>query len=186
MVMFITNSISLKQKWFSSKWKYVETCIPGREIPHWFEYKAVGSLVLFCMPSQIRDMIVCAIYSVNAECNDKSTIAAGLTIYFKNKTKGCETFDRSHHSFDGKISKDHAWMSYMTPCIFIEDLKAEEGDEIEVSIKPQGLIRVMKCGIHLPIKNWPKKKIYQFRIVGQISKSTTAKIELLEKKNADN
>ena len=172
MAKFITNSISLKQKWFSSKWKYAEAYFPAREVPDWFEYKEVGSSVLFCMPSipigQSRAMIVCAIYSVNAEC-----IAAGLTIYFKNKTKGCETFDRSHYSFDWKICKDHAWVSYMTPSTFIKDLKAEEGDEIEVSIKPQGLIRVMKCGIHLPIRNWPKEQIYPLRRAGQMFKSTT-------------
>ncbi|XWS13344.1 hypothetical protein CRYUN_Cryun36dG0029700 [Craigia yunnanensis] len=156
--MFITNSISLKQKWFSSKWKYVEAYFPAREVPDWFEYKEVGSSVLFCIPSnpigQRRAMIVCAMYSVNSECNDDSTSAACLTISFKNKTKGCETFDRSNYSFDGKISKDHAWVSYMTPYTFVRDLNAEEGDEIEVPIEPRGGILVKKCGIHLPINEW--------------------------------
>ena len=155
MVMFITNSISLKQKWFSSKLKYLEAYFPAREVPDWFEYKEVGSSVLFCMPSipigQRRAMIVCAMYSVNAECNDKSTSAACLTISFKNKTKGCEAFHRSHYSFDGKICKDHAWVSYKTRSIFIEDLNAEEGDEIEVSVETRGGILVKKCGIHLPV-----------------------------------
>ena len=135
----------------------MEAYFPAREVADWFEYKEVGSSVLFCMPSipigQRRAMIVCAMCSVNAECNDKSTLAlaAGLTISFKNKTKGCEAFHRSHYSFDGKICKDHAWVSYMTPCILIKDLNAEEGDEIEVSIEPRGGILVKRCGIHLPI-----------------------------------
>ncbi|XVF65340.1 hypothetical protein PTKIN_Ptkin09bG0240200 [Pterospermum kingtungense] len=145
------ESDPLKQKWFASKPKDLEAYFPAREVPDWFEYKGVGSSVLFFMPSAHRAMVLCAICSVNEECNDESSSSASLTIYFKNKTKGCETFDRSHSSFDGKICKDHAWVSYFACTIFTWDINAEEGDEIEVSIEPRGGILVKKCGIHLPI-----------------------------------
>ncbi|XP_022722530.1 TMV resistance protein N-like [Durio zibethinus] len=149
------------EKRLLSKFKYLEANFPAREVPDWFDYKEIGSSILFCMPSipigLDRGMIVCAIYSVNEECNDESTSAASLTIYFKNKTKGCETFDVSCGSVDGNICQDHAWVSYMAPSFrddvksFIDDVNAEEGDEIEVSIEPHGGILVKKCGIHLRI-----------------------------------
>ncbi|XVF65339.1 hypothetical protein PTKIN_Ptkin09bG0240100 [Pterospermum kingtungense] len=138
------------KKWFRSKWRHLEAYFPARKVPDWFEYKQVGSSVLFFMPSDRRAMVLCAIYSVNEECNDESTSAASLTIYFKNKTKGCETFDWSRWSFDGETCKDHAWVTYYESTVFLGDINAEEGDEIEVSIEPRGGILVKKCGIHLP------------------------------------
>ncbi|XWS13342.1 hypothetical protein CRYUN_Cryun36dG0029500 [Craigia yunnanensis] len=146
-----------------SKWKYAESYFPAREVPDSFEYEEVGSSVLFCMPSnpigQMLYIKVCVMYSVNAESNDESTSEAGLTLYFKNKTKGCETIDRSHHSFYGKICKDHVWTSQMEPSIFIEDLNAEGGDEIEISIEPQDGILVKRCGINLVCHETLVKKL---------------------------
>ncbi|XP_022722183.1 disease resistance-like protein CSA1 [Durio zibethinus] len=102
------------KKWLYSKLKFLEGYFPVREVPDWFDYKEIGSSIPFCMPSipigSDRGMIVCAIYSVNEECNDESTSEVSLTIYFKNKTKGCETFVRSHSSLDGNICQDHAWV----------------------------------------------------------------------------
>ncbi|XP_022722640.1 TMV resistance protein N-like [Durio zibethinus] len=162
---------SQPEKSLYSKLKFLEAYLPARELPNWFDYKEIGSSILFCMPSIPiglgRAMIVCAIYSVNEECNDESTSEASLTIYFKNKTKGCETFDRSDNSFDGNICQDHAWVSYMAPSFvtdgennFTDGVNAEEGDEIEVSIEPRGGILVKKCGIHLPIHDrWGFKSL---------------------------
>ncbi|XVF65337.1 hypothetical protein PTKIN_Ptkin09bG0239900 [Pterospermum kingtungense] len=145
-----------KKYWRSWKPKHFEAYFPAREVPDWFEYKQVGSSVWFCMPStpvgKIRAMILCAICSANEECKDESTCyAASLTIHFKNKTKGCETVDRAgHRFFDEKICKDHAWVSYITPHIFIWFI-SDEGHEIEVSFEPPGGILVKECGICLPI-----------------------------------
>ncbi|OMO88503.1 hypothetical protein COLO4_20241 [Corchorus olitorius] len=135
----------------------LEAYIPARKVPDWFDYKQVGSAVLFCMPSistgQYRAVIVFVIYSVDEEYDDhQESTRASLTLYFKNKTKGSGTFDRTNSNFfDGDICQDHAWVSYITPDIFLRDMNADEGDEIEVSIEPRGGILVKACGIHLPI-----------------------------------
>ncbi|XVF65336.1 hypothetical protein PTKIN_Ptkin09bG0239800 [Pterospermum kingtungense] len=150
-----------KKYWYSLKPKHFEAYFPAREVPDWFEYKQVGSSVWFCMPptpvGKTRALILCAICSANEEYKDESDSYAAslLTTHFKNKTKGCacETVDRSRrYIFDEKIRKDHAWVSYMTPHIFVWDLSAEEGDEIEVSFEPPGGILVKECGIYLPIR----------------------------------
>ncbi|OMP01233.1 hypothetical protein CCACVL1_03135 [Corchorus capsularis] len=152
-----------KELLFYSKWKYFEGCFPARKVPDWLDYNQVGSAVLFCMPStptgQFRAMIVCVImHPVNEEhCEDQERTFVSLILSIKNKTKGTETFDRSYQYwpfFEGKICHDHAWVTYLTPDIFITDMNADEGDEIEVSIKPGGGILVKECGIHLPIHEY--------------------------------
>ncbi|OMO88500.1 Disease resistance protein [Corchorus olitorius] len=154
----------LEELRFQSKWKYLEACFPARKVPDWFDYNQVGSTVLFCMPStpigQFRAMIICVImHPVNEEyCEDQERTLPFLILSLKNKTKGSETFDKSRKksSFDAdwKICKDHAWVAYLNPHIFYYMI-TDEGDEIEVSIEPQGGILVKECGIHLPIhENW--------------------------------
>ncbi|OMO54646.1 hypothetical protein COLO4_36369 [Corchorus olitorius] len=135
---------------FQSKGKFLEGCFPARKVPDWFDYTQLGSAVLFCMPSiptgQFRAMIVCVIMH---PVNEEST-PAYLILSFKNKTKGSETFDRSSYPlFDGKLRQDHAWVGYIIPDGW--EIVADEGDEIEVSVKPRGGILVKECGIHLPI-----------------------------------
>ncbi|OMO92484.1 Disease resistance protein [Corchorus capsularis] len=143
---------------FSSKHKYLEACFPAREVPDWFEYTGTGSSLLFYMPSYSvpigergRGMILCVIFgAVNGECNNSTYASSSLTVLFKNKTKGCETSDRSiYSSMDGNMCQDHAWVSYMLHFIF-DDIAADQGDEMEVSVEAHGRIIVKKWGIHLP------------------------------------
>ncbi|XP_021290085.1 TMV resistance protein N-like [Herrania umbratica] len=140
---------------FKSKNKYLEACFPAREVPDWCDYKATGSSsVLICMPllasDERRCMVLWVVRGINEEYyyNGSST-RARLNILFRNKTKGCETFDRSF-SFDAEMYDDHAWVTYLRYSIF-EDINAGEGDEIEVSVEAQGRGLVKKWGIHLPI-----------------------------------
>ena len=117
----------------------------------------MGSTVLFRMPSfstgESLAMIVCVEDRVNEEHN-RSTYDS-LTICFRNKTKGgYETFDRLyyHRIHDTNIRQNHIWLSYVTSLSF-EEMKVEEGDEIEVSTKAQGRIVVKKSAIHLLINS---------------------------------
>ena len=115
----------------------------------------MGSTVLFRMPpfsiGESRAMIVSIEYQVLEEHN-RSTYDS-LTICFRNKTKGgYETFDRLdyHRILDTNRRQHHIWVSYVT-CLSFEEMKVEEGDEIEVSTKAQGRIVVKKSAIHLSI-----------------------------------
>ncbi|XVF29003.1 hypothetical protein REPUB_Repub15cG0082400 [Reevesia pubescens] len=142
---------------FWSKYKYLEACIPSREVPDWFYYKETGSSVLFPGPSLslstgiTRAMIICVVYSVKKEYNRSTYEYDSLTIHFRNKSKGYETLDKPIPKFlDTNICQDHTWISYMT-CRIVEGIKMEEGDEIEVAVEAHGRVVVKKIGIHLPI-----------------------------------
>ncbi|XWS35192.1 hypothetical protein CRYUN_Cryun21dG0105000 [Craigia yunnanensis] len=141
---------------FSFKHNFV-ACLPCTDMPKRFDYIEMGSTVLFRMPSfsigESRAMIVCVEYRVREEHN-RSTYDS-LTICFRNKTKGgYETFDRLdyHRILDTNIRQHHIWVSYVT-CLSFEEMKVEEGDEIEVSTKAQGRIVVKKSAIHLSISS---------------------------------
>ncbi|XVF65334.1 hypothetical protein PTKIN_Ptkin09bG0239600 [Pterospermum kingtungense] len=128
---------SQPKKWFTSKWRCFEAYFPAREVPDWFEYKEVGSSVSFFMPS----ILLYLQYISRIKQRDVRLLIGQTTLYL-----------------DGNFCKDHAWVSYMTPHILIKDIRAEEGDEIEVSFERLGGILVNKCGIYLPIRervpNW--------------------------------
>ncbi|XP_022735042.1 TMV resistance protein N-like isoform X2 [Durio zibethinus] len=145
-------SVSWGEGSFWSKERYLEACIPAREVPGWFDYTEMGSSVLFRVPSlssgETRAMIVCVVYSTKDE-HDDSTYNS-LTIHFKNNTKGYETLDKSSLDLDTNICQDHTWICYLTTKEYV-GLKVDEGDEFEVSVEGHGGILVKKCGIHLPI-----------------------------------
>ncbi|XP_022734183.1 TMV resistance protein N-like [Durio zibethinus] len=138
---------------FRSKKRYLEACIPSRKVPDWFDYKKIGSSILFHGPllstGETRAMIVCVVYSIKDEHN--GSIDESLTIHFKNKSKGYETFDKPFsYTFDTEIRHDHTWICYLTTEEYVS-LKVDEGDEFEVSVEAHGGILVKECGIHLPI-----------------------------------
>ncbi|XP_022734181.1 TMV resistance protein N-like [Durio zibethinus] len=137
---------------FMPKPKHLEACIPAREVPGWFNYKEMGSSVLFRVPTlstgETRAMIVCVVYSIKDEHN--GSIDEYLTIHFKNKTKVYETFDGSFDDIcDSKIGQDHTWLCYITARGFVS-LKWDEGDEVEVLVEAHCGILVKQCGVHLP------------------------------------
>ncbi|XVE84673.1 hypothetical protein DITRI_Ditri17bG0032100 [Diplodiscus trichospermus] len=72
---------------FPSKHKYFEGCSPCRDVPDWFDYKEMGTSLLFHMPStsigESRAMMVCLVYCVNEEHN---STCDSLTICYRNKS----------------------------------------------------------------------------------------------------
>ncbi|XVE84675.1 hypothetical protein DITRI_Ditri17bG0032300 [Diplodiscus trichospermus] len=146
---------------FCSNHKYFEACSPCRDVPNWFDYKEMGTSLLFHMPSssigESRAMIVCNVYCVNEKHNGSNYDS--LTICYRNKSKGYETFDihADHRVFNKNVGQDHIWITYLARLIF-EEMKADVGDEIEVSTEVQGRILVKKCGIHLPVYSYDKNK----------------------------
>ncbi|XVE84678.1 hypothetical protein DITRI_Ditri17bG0032600 [Diplodiscus trichospermus] len=127
------------------------------DVPNWFDNKETGTSLLFHMPStsinERRAMIVCIVYCVNEERNGSNYDS--LTICYRNKSKGYETFGRhdDHRMSDMIVGRDHIWVTYQESFIF-EEIKADAGDEIEVSTEVHGRILVKKCGIHLPVDSY--------------------------------
>ncbi|XP_022734185.1 TMV resistance protein N-like [Durio zibethinus] len=106
---------------FRSKTKHLEACFPGREVPDWFDYKEMGSSILFRVP-----------------------------LFSTGETRAMIDDTWKNYMTNQDIRQDHTWISYMTTDEFVS-LKVDEGDEIEVSVEAHGKILVKKCGIHLPI-----------------------------------
>ncbi|XVE84670.1 hypothetical protein DITRI_Ditri17bG0031800 [Diplodiscus trichospermus] len=143
---------------FSSDHKCFEVCFPGSDMPNWLDYKEMGTSVLFHMPStsigEIGAMILCLVYCVNEEHN-RSTCTDSLTICYRNKSKGYETLDRhvDQRIFDKDVGLDHIWLACLS-CLIFEEMKADQGDEIEISVEVEGRILVKKCGIHLAVDRY--------------------------------
>lgn len=129
--------------------QYCVICLPGSEIPNWFNHQRIGSSISFHVPSisngQILRLLVCAIYSANFEYNKMGGLYPHVII--DNKTRGYE------HTlwpslFPGTVtSEDHVFL-YRTPLIRNE-IEMVSGDEIELSINFWEAAKVKKCGIHL-------------------------------------
>ncbi|XVE84671.1 hypothetical protein DITRI_Ditri17bG0031900 [Diplodiscus trichospermus] len=139
---------------FCSKHKYFEACCPCGDVPNWFDYKETGTSLLFHVPSTSingsQAMIVCVVYCVNEEHNGRNYDS--LTICYINISKGYETLDThdGQRIFDKNVGQDHKLDSCLS-CLFLEEMKAVQGDEIGISTEVEGRIIVKKCCIHLPV-----------------------------------
>ncbi|OMO57098.1 Chaperonin Cpn60/TCP-1 [Corchorus capsularis] len=149
------DGIPLKER--ASLWKsrYLMAIFPAREVPDWFEYKEMGSSISFPMPPLVNgersgmymDMILWVVYGVNEDYDGEAYTY--LTVSFKNETKRCWTIDWSGvDALDGIMCEDHAWVNYYLGDHIFQDLEAEEGDEIVISVVEHGRLVVKKCDIY--------------------------------------
>ncbi|XP_010263417.1 PREDICTED: disease resistance protein RPS6-like [Nelumbo nucifera] len=147
-------------KLFQGHLNEFDISVPGSEIPTWFRYKIMGSVISFKVPAvagrKLTGFFVCAVYNAQAGCSafydDAFTIV--------NKTKGLKCNEGRFFNSRPRIAcGDHILVCYRKDVLIHPPLVTihigdwlESGDQVELSVACGGNgrgIKVKKCGFHL-------------------------------------
>ncbi|KAJ4716798.1 TIR-NBS-LRR disease resistance protein [Melia azedarach] len=121
--------------------------VPGNQVPDWYNYQSVGSIISFQVPPvlncPIKGLTICVVYA--AEENDLDTLSFGEFV-IKDLTKNLEWNVSPDSSFP-VTRQDHMWVVHIPHSTL--DNQLEAGDRVEVSVSFLCSLDRVKCGIQL-------------------------------------